>query len=224
MPNVVAVLFSGGWLAKRFSSGRGRGVSNVGISEGDLTFAPGYVHVKFCAPTTEQPFFKPKNPKIATKNRRVSITVFHQGNVLKLCRWDSNSAVGDHSSPHCCGAVYKLHMLGLISRLTMVLFKQPVTCHFFCLLPRLQDVEDREKENQAGFFLSKGCPAKTLTKDLKVQIEGTGNVMIWYNRIEDQRQSESQQRVFWCMRSVMRSEFAGTRGWRKGRTDLTLQL
>ena len=39
---------------------------------------------------------------------------------------------------------------------------------FFCLLPRLQDVEDREKENQAG-FLSKRGPANTLTKDLKLR-------------------------------------------------------
>ena len=40
--NVVAMLFSGGWLAKRLSIGRGRGVSNAGISEGGLTFAPWY--------------------------------------------------------------------------------------------------------------------------------------------------------------------------------------
>lgn len=42
-----------------------------------------------------------------------------------------------------------------------------------------------KKKIRRVFFLSKRCPAKTLTKDLKVEIEGTRKVMI--DTIEDQR-------------------------------------
>ena len=137
--------------------------------------------------------------ELRTQNVQPKNAGFHQGNVLNFCRWSSNSAVGGPQHPHCCGS-----------------FTNGTTA----LLPRLQDVEDREKENQAGISFQQ----KRASKNMYERFEGwdrrnkKGEDMIQSKT----RDSGSQQRVFSCMRSVMCSQFAGTRGWRKGRTDLAL--
>lgn len=84
--------------------------------------------------------------------------------------------------PPLLRVVDKLHMLGLISRLTMVFFKQLVTCHFLSLLPRLQDVEDREKENQAGFFSQQKMSSKNAYERSEGWDRRNKEGDDWYNR------------------------------------------